>query len=132
MAPPRVCYWLCENCNYPRKRCGKAEDPNETLPLIISDKAERTSKTMLVFDGCFFANLEEGRLIKEAKDWWSENRENRRLITVSSMGPHPKSPKSLERRFNLHGAGSWSLEEYLMAIQNDEVTELIWMNVESW
>ena len=60
----------------------------ETLPQIIRDKAERTSKTILVFDGFLFGNPEEGRVIKEAKDWWSEDRENRRLITVSSMGPY--------------------------------------------
>jgi len=34
----------------------------ETLPQIINDKAERSSKTILVFDGFLFANPEEDEL----------------------------------------------------------------------
>jgi hypothetical protein len=44
---------------------------------------------------------------------------------VSSMGPYPKIPKSLERRFYPRGVGSWSIEEYLMAIQSDEFRESV-------
>ncbi len=45
---------------------------------------------------------------------------NRRLIVVSSMGGFDKSLNAFCDNSDRHGVGSWSLDEYLMAIKNTD------------
>jgi len=94
------------------------------LDQIIGHKAEQASKTILVIDSCLFKNPQETQLVEKAADWRNEDPANRRLITVSSMAAYANIPTSLGT-FVSHAVGEWSIEEYLIAIENDEFWESV-------
>eukprot|EP00960_Hanusia_phi_P007029 200214-Hanusia_phi.AAC.1 len=65
------------------------------------------------------------RVYEECRGWRDGDREHRRLVVVTSMASRGKVKEEEDKanELRVHNVVSWTLDEYLEAVQHDELYE---------
>jgi hypothetical protein len=101
-------------------------DINDIL-FSLDDK-----KNIIFLDG-YSINEKHKELLICINNWYRENRDNKRIIVISSMSSRGKSKDDEDFKNNIEEffMYSWNLDEYKIAIQNDDFFDSIKSNLDS-
>jgi len=97
---------------------------NELTMMHVAELVEYSggnSQTILIIDDVNMDVISHRSLVITARLWREGDSGNRRLVCISSMVNISMLHYKDLMRFTIHGVGSWSLGEYLEAVENDEV-----------
>jgi len=92
---------------------------------ILEDPNCRTRKIFLVLDGFNIANESHKALVFDGANWRAQDSVNRRLITVSSIAKCSETTSMIPEGFVFHGVGSWTLQDFVTAVGNNEMWESV-------
>jgi KaiC/GvpD/RAD55 family RecA-like ATPase len=93
----------------------------EDIDHFVSTQLPRKYQVIFL-DGFVSSNHKHSKIQRNLYDWRNSDTESRRLVVVCSMASRYKSKSHDDDRLNLkvYYVYSWTKEEYLQAVQNDE------------
>ncbi|EKX49562.1 hypothetical protein GUITHDRAFT_67655 [Guillardia theta CCMP2712] len=105
-----------------RRTCSFAkESEGEQMTLLLEGLSDG-KKSLLVLDGYLTHQESHTRALVACIRWRDADRQNRRLVVVTSMASRGKAYDEEDREMGLkeHIVASWRIDEYLEAVQFDE------------
>uniref|UniRef100_A0A7S4K0A2 Uncharacterized protein n=1 Tax=Guillardia theta TaxID=55529 RepID=A0A7S4K0A2_GUITH len=105
-----------------RRTCSVAkESEGEQMKLLLEGLLDG-KKSLLVLDGYLTHQESHTRALVACIGWRDADRQNRRLVVVTSMASRGKTYDEEDRELGLkeHIVPSWRIDEYLEAVQFDE------------
>jgi len=92
---------------------------------LLDDPNRRTRKIILILDSFNIANNAHLKLVCDGAKWRAKDSVYRRIITVSSMAESLTNECVISDDFEWHGVESWKLDEFISAVQHEEMWESV-------
>ncbi|KAI8912811.1 hypothetical protein EDD86DRAFT_202285 [Gorgonomyces haynaldii] len=95
---------------------------------------EDLEEHLLIIDGCLQnSNQSHQNVLNACNTWVANNRDQRRLLCVSSLAARGKTKLHEEREFKIttHYVYSWTLEEYYAAMEHREFCDAVRENLDA-
>eukprot|EP00961_Rhodomonas_salina_P220036 2974868-Rhodomonas_salina.1 len=93
---------------------------------VLAGWSER-QKHLVILDG-MTSNIDaHERVYEECRGWRDDDRKHRRLVVVTSMASRGKVKDEEDRsnKLRAHNVVSWTLDEYLEAVQYDKLYKVV-------
>ncbi|EKX47851.1 hypothetical protein GUITHDRAFT_106401 [Guillardia theta CCMP2712] len=114
-----------------RKTCSVAKAERKQLTQLL-EELSGGKKSLLVLDGYLTHQEYHIKALDACIIWRNADRQNRRLVVVTSMASRGKTYEEEEKHMQLeqHIVPSWRIDEYLDAVQLDEFYDKVKANLE--